>query len=121
MFFNILPVLFFRIVCMNKILIAFGALFFSFFSTFSIADEAQLERGKELFISSAQPIACAICHTLNDAEAAGSIGPNLDELKPDAERIRRTMLEGMGAMPSFEEMDEDDREAIIKYVTSVTQ
>lgn len=89
-------------------------------STAIAADAAQLEQGKTLFSSGAQPIACSVCHTLNDAGAAGTIGPDLDELKPDAERIRKTMMEGMGAMPSFSAMDEADREAIIAYVLEVT-
>ncbi|AVL70163.1 MULTISPECIES: c-type cytochrome [Oligella] len=106
---------------MKQLLVALGTLIVSFSSVTAFADEARLERGKELFISSAQPIPCAICHTLNDAGTTGTIGPNFDELKPDAERIRRTMLEGMGAMPSFEDMDEDDREAVIEYLVSATQ
>lgn len=89
-------------------------------STAIAADAAQLEQGKTLFSGGAQPIACAVCHTLNDAGAAGTIGPDLDELKPDADRIRKTMMEGMGAMPSFSDMDEADREAIIAYVVDVT-
>ncbi|MDO5666893.1 MAG: cytochrome c [Alcaligenaceae bacterium] len=106
---------------MNKILITFGTLVFSLFSATPFADEAQLLRGKELFTGAAQPIACAICHTLKDADAVGTIGPDFNEIKPDAERIRQTMLEGMGAMPSFEEMDEEDRESIIAYLVSATQ
>lgn len=85
------------------------------------ADAAQLEQGKTLFTSSAQPIACSVCHTLKDADAVGTIGPDLDELKPDADRIRKTMMEGMGAMPSFAALDEGDREAIITYVVEVTK
>src|SRR5690606_24502011 len=49
-------------------------------------DSQLLERGKTLFSTEAVP-ACAICHTLQDADATGAIGPDLDELKPDAERI----------------------------------
>ena len=83
-------------------------------------DAAQLEQGKMLFSATAKPIACSVCHTLTDADAMGTIGPDLDELKPDADRIRKTMMTGMGAMPSFESMDEADREAIIAYVVSAT-
>lgn len=85
-------------------------------------DTAQLEEGKMLFSTTAQPIACAVCHTLKDADALGTIGPDLDELKPDAERILKTMMEGMGAMPSFaDSLDESEREAIIKYVLQATE
>lgn len=90
-------------------------------STALATDTAQLDQGKTLFASGAQPIACSVCHTLEDAGAVGTIGPDLDELKPDADRIRKTMMEGMGAMPSFADLDESDREAIITYVVEVTK
>lgn len=97
-----------------------GLLLLGSLSTTALAeDAAQLEQGKILF-GSAQPIACAVCHTLADAGAVGPIGPDLDELKPDADRIRKTMMTGIGAMPSFEAMDEADREAIIAYVVKAT-
>ena len=86
------------------------------------SDAAELEIGKALFIGGAQPIACSVCHTLDDAGTTGTIGPDLDELQPDADRIRKTMLEGMGAMPSFADtLDESEREAIIKYVIHATK
>lgn len=85
-------------------------------------DAEQLEQGKMLFSSTAKPIACSVCHTLEDAGAMGAIGPDLDELKPDADRIRKTMMDGMGAMPSFaDSLEESEREAIIEYVVKVTQ
>lgn len=97
-------------------------LILTLFSSATLAtDTAQIEHGKTLFSSGAQPIACAVCHTLQDAGATGEIGPNLNEIKPDADRLRKTMIEGMGVMPSFAAMDEADREAIISYVTHVTQ
>jgi cytochrome c oxidase subunit 2 len=39
--------------------------------------------GKTLFTDAAQPTACASCHTLADAGATGTTGPNLDEVVPD--------------------------------------
>lgn len=83
-------------------------------------DAATLERGKELFTSKAVP-ACAICHALADAGAAGAIGPDLDELKPDADRIKKAMKEGIGAMPSFAAtMSEEDMNAVAAYVVHAT-
>ncbi|HWL27725.1 MAG TPA: cytochrome c [Burkholderiaceae bacterium] len=83
-------------------------------------DAAQLEKGKTLFKSGAVP-ACAICHTLKDAEAAGTIGPDLDELKPNAQRVKQIMKEGAGAMPSFAAtMDEESMDAVAAYVAKVT-
>jgi cytochrome c oxidase subunit II len=39
--------------------------------------------GKALFNESAEPTACKSCHTLADAGATGTTGPNLDEVVPD--------------------------------------
>ena len=50
--------------------------------------------GKDVFTSS-----CGGCHTLADAETNGQTGPNLDELKPDAERVKQAIAQGPGIMP----------------------
>lgn len=82
-------------------------------------DAAQLEKGKTLFKSAAVP-ACAICHTLKDAEAVGTIGPNLDEIKPDFATVRKIVEEGAGAMPSFgATMDAESMDAVAAYVAEV--
>lgn len=90
-------------------------------STLAFSAQANpLEEGKELFMSNAKPVACAVCHTLADAGSAGTIGPNLDELHPNKEQIVKVMMEGMGAMPSFaESLSDEEREAIATYVSSV--
>ncbi|HNM40522.1 MAG TPA: cytochrome c, partial [Giesbergeria sp.] len=64
------------------------------------ADPQVLARGKALF-STVQP-ACALCHTLKAAASSGQVGPDLDELQPDAERVLRAVRNGLGVMPSFE-------------------
>jgi cytochrome c6 len=52
--------------------------------------------GKAIFASQ-----CASCHTLKAANASGTIGPNLDQLKP-AESVVKTQVEnGGGVMPAF--------------------
>src|SRR5690606_30085274 len=56
-------------------------------------DAAKLEKGKAIFMTEAVP-ACAVCHTLDDAGATGAIGPNLDELKPSYEHVRKMVMEG---------------------------
>jgi cytochrome c6 len=61
---------------------------------------AGADDGKQVFIKGAEP-SCAVCHALSDAGATGNIGPNLDELKPDAARVRRAVKEGFGNMPPF--------------------
>ncbi|MBD0330432.1 MAG: cytochrome c [Thermoleophilia bacterium] len=60
---------------------------------------------------------CGSCHTLAAANTAGTIGPSLDQLSPDAERVERAMREGPGQMPSFEgQLSDEDIEAVAKYV-----
>ena len=50
--------------------------------------------GRELFSNS-----CGGCHTLADAETSGASGPNLDELKPDVDRVKQAIAQGPGIMP----------------------
>jgi cbb3-type cytochrome c oxidase subunit III len=44
---------------------------------------------------------CGGCHTLSAAEAKGQVGPNLDELKPDASTVAHQVRVGGNGMPSF--------------------
>ncbi|WP_137921041.1 cytochrome c [Hydrogenophaga sp. 2FB] len=65
------------------------------------ADEASsFALGKKLFTQSSAP-ACVLCHTLKDAGASGAVGPVLDELKPDAQRVAKALRNGIGQMPSY--------------------
>ncbi len=83
-------------------------------------DAATLEKGKTLFTTGAVP-ACALCHTLQDAGSTGAIGPDLDELKPDLERVKKVLVDGAGSMPSFANtLDEASREAVAAYVVHAT-
>ena len=50
--------------------------------------------GKALFAGT-----CGSCHTLADAGTTGTLGPNLDELKPDQARVENAIKTGPGAMP----------------------
>lgn len=56
--------------------------------------------GKKLFVEGTTP-SCATCHALKDAGATGNVGPDLDALQPDAERVARAVKEGFEAMPPF--------------------
>lgn len=44
---------------------------------------------------------CGNCHTLSAAGSSGTVGPNLDELKPSEEQVAEQVREGGGGMPSF--------------------
>jgi cbb3-type cytochrome c oxidase subunit III len=45
---------------------------------------------------------CAGCHTLAAAGATGTIGPNLDQLKPPFARVQRQVIHGGAIMPAFQ-------------------
>ncbi len=81
-------------------------------------DEAKA--GRKLFNEVSQP-PCGMCHTLAAAGAAGEIGPNLDELKPAAERITRAVKQGVGVMPGYSEtLTEEQIATLVRYVARAT-
>ncbi len=53
--------------------------------------------GKAVFASAG----CGGCHALKAAGSNGAVGPNLDQLKPDAARVAHQVEVGGGPMPSF--------------------
>jgi mono/diheme cytochrome c family protein len=61
---------------------------------------------------------CGGCHTLSDAGASGSSGPNLDELAPDAATVEAKVKSGGGSMPSFD-LPAPELQALGEYVSSV--
>lgn len=62
---------------------------------------------------------CASCHTLAAAGAAGVVGPNLDELKPDMEEVMSQVQNGGGGMPSFAgTLSPAEITAVSKYVST---
>ena len=84
------------------------------------ADAAQLEAGRKLFNGGVQP-SCAVCHTLADAGAAGAVGPVLDEIKPDAQRVATALRNGIGSMPSFRDKLSDAQiAALAAYVAAAS-
>ncbi len=71
--------------------------------------------GKVVFTSN-----CASCHTLADAGATGSVGPNLDDLQPDEETVKDQVTNGGGGMPAFGgQLSETQIESVATYVSSV--
>ena len=53
--------------------------------------------GKAIFLKAG----CISCHTLADAKATGTVGPNLDQTKPSYRRATARVTLGKGVMPSF--------------------
>ena len=87
--------------------------------------------GKTLFTDAAQPTACKSCHTLADAGATGTTGPNLDEVVPDLSdaEIKQSIedpdakiTEGFqpGLMPRYgDSLSEEQVDALVKYLKEV--
>ena len=53
--------------------------------------------GKAVFASAG----CTACHTLKAAGSTGTVGPNLDDRKPELSLILDRVHNGKGAMPPF--------------------
>ena len=55
-----------------------------------------LTSGKDIFVAN-----CGSCHTLGAAGTTGTVGPNLDQLKPAFARIQTQVINGGTIMPAF--------------------
>ena len=53
--------------------------------------------GKQVFIDAG----CGDCHSLAATGSTGTIGPDLDQVRPDAASVVQQVTHGGGAMPSF--------------------
>ena len=74
------------------------------------AGESTAANGEDLFKQR-----CASCHTLAAAGADGAVGPNLDDLKPDAARVEQAIATAPGAMPA-DLAEGEEAAAIAEYV-----
>jgi mono/diheme cytochrome c family protein len=72
-------------------------------------------QGKQVFTQN-----CKGCHTLKDASATGSVGPNLDNLQPNKATVVRQVNNGGGPMPAFKgKLSDAQINAVATYVSSV--
>ena len=63
--------------------------------------------------------ACSSCHTLAAAGIHGTIGPNLDQLKPSEAIVQHQVEVGGGVMPAFKgKLSAAQITAVAKYVSS---
>ena len=70
--------------------------------------------GKTIFTAE-----CASCHTLKAAGTTGTIGPNLDQLKPSQAVVQHQVEVGGGVMPAFKgTLSAAQIAAVAKYVAS---
>jgi mono/diheme cytochrome c family protein len=73
--------------------------------------------GKQVF----ETAGCKGCHTLKDAGATGTVGPNLDQAKPPLSLVVTRVVNGQGAMPPFKGQLSDKQIAnVAAYVVKST-
>ncbi len=76
---------------------------------------ATVALGERVFASAG----CGSCHTLREAGATGTTGPNLDVAEPSASLVADRVRHGGGEMPSFEgRLSDREIEAVAAYVSS---
>ena len=69
--------------------------------------------GKDIFSAN-----CGSCHTLAAAGTSGTVGPNLDDLKPSLARAERQVTNGGAIMPAFKgKLTDAQIKAVAKYVS----
>jgi len=72
--------------------------------------------GKDVFLSAG---GCGSCHTLADAGATGTIGPNLDAASPSLDLAVERVTNGSGVMPPFKDtLSEQQIQDVAAYVSS---
>ena len=84
----------------------------------SVFADDKMVLGLEIFNNKAQ---CGVCHTLQAAGSTGTIGPNLDQLKPQMLQIIAAVTNGIGVMQAWEGiLTYEEIEAVAYYVFSST-
>lgn len=84
-------------------------------SGFAVTQTVSGTNGQSIFKSQ-----CASCHTLKDAGATGTVGPNLDQLKPPFAIVQKQVTNGGSVMPAFKgKLTDAQIAAVAKYVSSV--
>jgi mono/diheme cytochrome c family protein len=79
--------------------------------------QGDAEAGAQVFASAG----CGGCHTMSAANASGSVGPNLDDAKPDHELVVDRVTNGQGVMPSFKgQLSDQQIQDVSAYVVQST-
>ena len=91
--------------------------FILIFSSPAFAD-SKINLGLDVYNNKAQ---CGVCHTLQATGSTGTIGPNLDQLKPLMPQIIYAVTNGIGVMQAWEGILTDEEiEAVAYYIFSST-
>jgi cbb3-type cytochrome c oxidase subunit III len=65
---------------------------------------------------------CGSCHVLADAGTSGTVGPNLDQAKPQLQAAIRQITNGGGGMPAFEgQLTEQQIQRLAQYIVESTR
>jgi cytochrome c553 len=65
---------------------------------------------------------CGGCHTLAAAKSKGTVGPDLDQLRPDQQTVERQVRQGGVGMPSFaKKLSEIQISQVAQFVSTSTQ
>ena len=84
----------------------------------NIKAEDLFNQGKIIFMGDGN---CATCHSLDDANSNGKVGPNLNEIKPDISRVLMAVTNGIGVMPAYQgQLSDEEIEAVATYVFEST-
>jgi len=79
--------------------------------------EGDATAGEAVFTSAG----CGGCHTMEAAGSSGTVGPNLDDAKPDFALVVDRVTNGRGAMPAFEgQLTEQQIADVAQYVVEST-
>ena len=102
-----------KLINLNYCILVLFILFFQ-----NVKAEDLFDLGKQIFLGDGN---CAICHTLQDANSHGNIGPNLNEVKPDIARVLSAVTNGIGVMPAYEGiLSAEEIKAVATYVAQST-
>jgi mono/diheme cytochrome c family protein len=79
--------------------------------------EGDASAGEQIYASAG----CGGCHTLAAAGSSGTVGPNLDDSKPDVALAVDRVTNGRGAMPAFSgQLSEKEIADVAAYVVQST-
>ena len=99
---------------MKKII--FILFFLTLYST--VLADPKMDLGLDVYNNKAE---CGACHTLQAAGSEGQIGPDLDKLKPQMNKIIAVVTNGIGVMQPWEGiLSYEEIEAVAYYVFNST-
>jgi outer membrane protein assembly factor BamB len=82
----------------------------------SSASAVSVKAGMKVFDTAG----CATCHTLAAAGSTGTVGPNLDQLKPSDAAVVKQVTNGGGGMPAFgSTLSKTQIQSVALFVSSV--